>query len=157
MTAYVNDTLSAQILRGELWTGNYDATVNPGNDFAVLFSTGSSEVVLSLDITLSGAATIWLYEDTVTSADGTSITNYNMFRSAGGSLLTSTFHTPTVSSPGTCILKTVASSTGEIAQAIALSTENGIVLKANSKYRVYILNGAVEAATVSVSWYLREL
>jgi len=157
MTAYVNDTLQAQILRQEIWTGNYYEAVYPGNVLTVLFVTGANEALLSPNINLGGQATIWLNEDTTTSADGTSITNYNLYRASAETLLTTTFHTPTVTGAGTEILKTVSNPDGVISPTTALNPSGGMVLKANSKYRIYILNGSAATSLMSVSWFLREL
>lgn len=157
MSNIVNDTLNKQIEREELWTGNYNETVIPGGDSVILIVTGASETVFSPSIELSGPATIWLYEDTVTSADGTPITNYNMRRSSGETLLTTTFHTPTVTGAGTSILNTKASPDGRLTQAAALNQDNGIILKASSKYRIYILGDGVSSVYIAASWYLREL
>ena len=158
MTTAANDSLSKQIFREELWTGsNLFTNIAVGTIEYLYIKTGASECVLSLDIVINGAFRVILYEDSTISADGTSVTNYNMRRSSSESLLATTFHTPTVGAAGTAISTIATGDDGRIPKASAFDSDNGMILKASSDYLVSLHAQSRPLTTASVTWFLREI
>lgn len=157
MTAYINNTLQDQILRGELWTGNLSGQLNPGNAKVILISVGASEVVFSPSVSPSGAVSLALKEGVTTSADGVAITNYNMYRSSPTSLLTTTFSGPTITVAGTPVSTSRVAGSGYVNESTAFNADNGMVLQASTKYSFTLTVSDSAAVSYTIAWFLREL
>ena len=122
----------------------------------VLIVTGAKSLHLKTQFSQEGTFQGFIYEDTTTSADGTSLgapTNFN--RTFGGASLTTTTHTPTITDDGT-LLCSVKVAGGSVGQPIGASVKDDIewVFKPESKYlfRMTNLSGVAKDQFMAFEW-----
>lgn len=98
-------------------------------------------------------ATVYFYEGTTTSADGTSLTVFNRNRNSANTAGITAFHTPTVTGAGTA-LDTVVAGSGRTAGGNTRAT-NEWILDQNNKYMLRVTNNTANNNQVSmiVNWY----
>ena len=158
MSQFLNDSLSKQILREELFTGSHIFySITKGSIEYLHIKTGSLECVFSVDIIVNASYIISLYTGATTSADGTSIPNYNMRASSSETLLTTTFYTPTISVAGTSISSVKTGDDGRLSKASAFDSQNGVILDANSSNIVSLHSQSAPLTSASITWFLREI
>lgn len=99
------DTIHNEVHRGEMWHGEYTfASVANGNNADLRLLTGAQELHFDADVTVTGQATVTLYEAANISA-GTAITLRNRRRLSGDLNPPYTLtHTPTVTATGATAL-----------------------------------------------------
>ena len=75
-----NDTLQKQVARGEVWTGNYYAMVDPEADLGVSIIPLTDTAEFTMEIHSRAEVRVQLIESPTSLTSGTQITNYNMER-----------------------------------------------------------------------------
>ena len=155
MGLFINDSLSQQIFREELWVGSQTFTTDPGTTKELLIRVGASECVFSLSLIFNGSVAVNLLEGVSVSAAGAAITNINMRRSSVETLLTTTFHGATTTG-GTNIFSSFSARDGRIAEASPFQADNGMILNANTDYKLSALVQGPAPQQFVFSWFLRE-
>ena len=93
--------IHAMIHAGKFFTVcHYDAAVVDDGDIEVIISAGAKSVHCRHTFAAGGDAVCALFEQTVTSADGTALTPHNRKRIDPASPVASFFHTPTITGDG---------------------------------------------------------
>jgi len=111
-----------------------------------------SHIIREYD-SISSSIIARLYEDTITSANGTIVQSYNRNRNSLGTSTLSVYHTPTVTSVGTLISSVIIGSGKGIGGSNRETSE--IILKQNTKYLVRITEQNITDTFVNVlfDWY----
>lgn len=154
----VLDYIHWKVHRGQMFAAEYLASVNNNASMDLLFVTGPEETHIKFSVTAGGACTVYLYEDTITSANGTIVPTHNHRRSATNVASAQLYRTPTVTTVGTALipgryLAGGASQATRIGGAVRDEAE--LVLKPNSKYLLRVTNISGGAVTVNpvISFY----
>ena len=160
MSQFLNDSLSKQIERGEIFFTGQDYAVsnfNTDDNSQIIITTGANECQVNISIEAGCPITFSLYEGS-THTGGSSITQYNMRRSVAGSLSTVVKTFPaTVSIAGATLLAIRYSENGTGLQLTPFNYESGIILNASTEYYYSIANSGPINSSLSVSLFLREL
>jgi len=151
MTNIVCDTILDRSLDGQIFFGT-DIVRGVTNNSTVeyLVVTGSMDAVIFLDLNTTGDYETSFFEDTLTSADGAVLANFNFKRSDTTTVIdTLLYLSPTVTSDGTLISESLAFG-GERNSAVATGGSGNLILKPNSKYMLRYLNISNNAVDLSV-------
>lgn len=132
-----------KFLDGEFYFAHEEITLASGTNREYLIKIGANDVMLFSDISVDGNATSDIYEGPTTSADGTSMTIYNILRSSGNTPNLTLFHTPTLSADGTLLeQERVFSSAGGTMEIGTIREVEGLGwgLAANTNYLIRVTN-----------------
>jgi hypothetical protein len=130
-----------------------NAAVAAAGTLDVLFSVPANTYphFQLLEITLDGGTVTYdMYEDTVTSADGTALVGYNRNRNSIIVPDMTLFHTPTVTDAGTILDSLNFPSAGNKVAIFDETTHGEWVLKPSTKYLLRFTNGSVGDRDISV-------
>lgn len=128
-----------------------------GANADVLIKVGANKTLhINVSVYSSGFGTIYFYEDTTASNNGTAITIYNMNRTSDNTSNATTFYTPTVTDVGTQLIVTGIPG-GEKKNAIGgIAKPNSEFILAKSKnYMVRVNNSSGDTSDVimNIEWY----
>lgn len=154
------DFVHYKIHRGEMYLASTYTTVTSASLSEIYFKTGPIDMHVVAEVNVSGAAKISFYEAVTTTADGSSITVYNLYRNSAKSCGAVFFGGPTWSTkseklifvdyiPGGDTVQTRVGGTGR--------TNSEFILKPNTKHILQIQNLAGTTITASVNAEFYEL
>lgn len=137
--------------------GRQDTTLATSDTIELLFTTSDTTKWAHWVLTSqsTGECVVELYEDTVTSADGTAITPTNRNRNSANTATVVVTHTPTITSDGTKLVEKWLGSTGFKEDTGGETRGNSeLVLKQNTKYllRLTAVGDGIKGA-VGGDWY----
>lgn len=134
----------SKVHTGEFYSvGFYDNSVGNTASIEVLIVTGATTVHLYILAAAGGAAELRMFEDAITSADGTVLTPYNINRTSANVPTAVVTHTPTLTSDGTQLDSTefFPGGTGPKSPGgLENAGVESLVLKASSKYLFRMTN-----------------
>lgn len=156
MTATINDTLRKQIERGVVFYG-YASNTDLADAAAVeiLIRIGSVTTELIFAMGAETTSIISLTEDVTVSATGSSLPLNNMNRDSAETTGATTFLGPTTSGGANKYLQYAYD--GRISNISPINSENGILLKASTDYKLSITNSSGFAGSYTFNWFLREI
>ena len=170
-TQPVSGTVAVSAVAGYVSTTTYDlgelaagttfvhtsgTTLASAASYVHLLVTPASPSVQVADLLLSvdsGPFGVFLYEDTVTSNDGTATTFRNQNRTNVAAASTAVYHTPTVSSDGTEIFYAMVPGTNAASSIFGPTGSIRLVLKPSTKYLIRCTNN--NSNGVSVGFAIR--
>lgn len=127
-----------------------DATV----DFLV--ETGSVDALINFSVKSIGNYEIEMYEDSITSNDGTALQNFNFKRSdITTTIETIVYHQPTITDLGNMIVESLNYG-GERNSVSASDSDSSFLLKPNTKYVIRFTNTSGNVVDMAYSWRIVE-
>lgn len=146
----------AKIFQAKLFTASYknpDAApiADNANLDVLLVTPPINTATIDYRVSSTSAFELTIYEDTVTTNDGTPLPRRNRSRPLARNRAEAlTYHTPTITNVGTLLLNEVSGILGG-----PIREEDRWVLKPNSKYLIRMINrsGAAQSMSITVNWF----
>jgi hypothetical protein len=157
MTAFSSDTRQDQILRGEVWFGAGQQTIQEtttGDELSI--TTDVNEVQLNMEFISRAPMEISLWSGPTISVQGSPKPNSNMRLSSAETTNVVLKGSPTVTDPGSNIV--LYEQKEDTQKVISPFTEgSGIILDASTTYIIWFVNLSTRSARVDYSWFFREI
>ena len=156
MTAFINNTLQKQILRGEIfyWSGGNFKIEQSATD-GYLITTGASPCQVLFEVNSVGTIKLAVYENPTTASGSPAKTVYNMRRDSANTLLT-TIQPLNSYTGGTDIVEAIAYNGIQPINS-GFSRESGLILKASEEYVYELTNWSEGSLSLSYNVFFREL
>jgi len=146
------DVGHAHIHEGKMFDVCDLATISLGAYKDYLIVTGATKFIhIKITCSADGKGNIALYEDAVTSNNGTGMTEFNRNRVSANTPEATVFHTPTVSNVGTMLCDELFGSGNK--SGGETRADNEWVLKQNAKYLVRVSASVNIDVSTKINWY----
>lgn len=146
--------------QGKLYLVEYSASVNNAASMNILIKTpAGQELHSAFSVAVGGACTVYLFEGTTVSNDGTPITPVCQNRVYADGISTTFFHTPTITGDGTALINGRLIPGGNSPTTrIGAQARDGAewLLKPSTNYCLRITNTSGSAAVVNPSMQVYE-
>lgn len=162
MSNFINDTLTMQIERGEVFLGSFDAEIEPQLDTSTTsfkryrILTGGYETSIRLEAAALTKCSIRVYEGATFSAPGSTIPLVNMNFNSSNTISAAAWIDPTMSTNGTVKFESFRL-INNLVKLSPFDVESGVILKPSTEYQFIISNLGSNTDDYVVMSYLREL
>lgn len=157
MSNFINDSLSKQIERGEVWFGSHSPGEIADNvPYYYKVVTGTKRTSLKLSVASKGDIGLAFHEGSSSVTNGGLPITFNMDRSSSNTIETLLYNNPGTPTLGTSLFPTVFLN-GLVSPINALEIESGMILDVSSEYIFFIIGTNGSPQTPYVTWFLREL
>lgn len=143
---------------GEMFSATYSATITAGANQDIMIVTGANDPHVNFNIAVTGQGLFSIYEGITSSANGTTLTVYNMNRNSANSCTLVMFSGPTWSTNSEkliyrAIMPGGASPTTRVGGVTRPGTEWELL--PSTKYLVRIANesGSTNTSSVNIEFY----
>ena len=155
MSNFLNDSLSKQIERGEVfYAGIVDTSVSEDEITNWAIRCGTRDCSLSLDMLVETTFRVSLVSG-ITYSSGTQVTLNNLNDASSNTIAAEL--KKSVSYSGGSSLWTSYLLNGKVSPTSPLSISGGTILAANTDYAIQIINRDIDIVVLNANFFLREL
>lgn len=142
----------------EMYIAGQIFTVTAASTQEFMIVTGSDTMHIHFDIPTSAQTLVKIYEGITTSANGTSVSVYNMDRASSNTCTATFFHTPTWSTNSETLLLTELTAVSGVSTAKIGNYKDGEwIFNSSTKYLIQLTNQSASTVTSTLNLNFYEI